>query len=182
MQRVDGQLRSGEQRGVPWFGKTTKPRKEKRSPATAVQYIHAFCAFSHDQGRCQVALTAFHFFHEISSSQRAPTSTPLPAPQADFLIACRRFSFAPHASHQAGLGWAGLGWAFSSAGCSGSGPPLVTPSAALPCAMPSIPLFTGRDRNRKQAKKRKGLSRLRCAYWIRLDSMRVNESIRSENP
>jgi hypothetical protein len=95
---------------VPWFGKTTKPRKEKRSPATAVQYIHAFCAFSHDQGRCQVALTAFHFFHEISSSQRAPTSTPLPAPQADFLIACRRFSFAPHASHQAGLGWAGLGF------------------------------------------------------------------------
>lgn len=171
MQRVDGQLRSGEQRGVPWFGKTTKPRKEKRSPATAVQYIHAFCAFSHDQGRCQVALTAFHFFHEISSSQRAPTSTPLPAPQADFLIACRRFPLLR--TPRIRLVWSGLGWAFSSAGCSGSGPPLVTPSAALPCAMPSIPLFTGRDRNRKQAKKRKGLSPSRaCAYWIWLDSIR----------
>lgn len=148
---------------MPWFGKTTKPRKEKRSPATAVQYIHAFCAFSHDQGRCQVALTAFHFFHEISSSQRAPTSTPLPAPQADFLIACRRFPLLR--TPRIRLVWAGLfprlfgvgaslGYAFS--------------SSALPCHPSRFsPGGIGIG-----SKPRKGRASRACAYWIWLDSIR----------
>lgn len=84
-------------------------------------------------------------------------------------------SSAPHASHQAGLGWA-----FSSA-VRGRGLPWLR-LQQLCSAMPSITLFTGRDRNRKQAKERKGLSRLRLLDLARFDSMRVNESIRSEKP
>jgi hypothetical protein len=80
----------------------------------------------HGDCRCQVAPTGFHFFHEIDHQQparseqasskaaRLGASSTGRCTAKPFSDRVSPFSFAPQASHRAG------------------GPPLVTPSAALP--------------------------------------------------
>jgi hypothetical protein len=112
MQRVDGQLRSGEQRGVPWFGKTTKPRKKekKKIPSHSSTVHPCFLCFFARSG--QVPGRA-HCLPLLPRDQQQPARSDQHAAACTasrFSDRVSSFSFAPHASHQAGLVWAGLGF------------------------------------------------------------------------
>ena len=70
MQGVHGQIRgnNGECPGLVKPGKYLEPQQQ--------HIIDALCAFVpivHGECRCQVAPTGFHFFHEITGSQHAPS-------------------------------------------------------------------------------------------------------------
>ena len=158
---------------MAWFGKNLEKDIEPQQ-----QHSDALCAFGPLGARSRAhCLPLFPRDHqpparsEQASRKAARTPEVLgAAPQSRSLIACRRFLLLrkPHI---------GLGVS--------SGPPLLTPSAALPSRMSLSP---GGGITRWQSDSAAPATRSKAGKYLALapienwlDSMRVNESIRSGN-
>lgn len=104
---------------MPWFGKSWKI--SRAASAAHPCFMCFFCTVIR-QCRCQVAPTAFHFFHEITSSKHG-ASRPS---SKDARLKYRRCTATPFSDRVSSFSFA------LQASLASPGPPLVTPSAALP--------------------------------------------------